>query len=105
MDENSTSPFKNVSLYVGVVVVAIIVAAALGSYSIWKKRTAVPGTSQTPTPPPQSFGSMTSPTPSPVLGASTPNSQPATGPALSYYAVLLGAISSGLYLARYKKRL
>lgn len=105
METNSVAAFKNVSLYVGLAVVVIFALAAFGLFRLFQAKTPVPSVNESPTAQasPAGFGSEISPTPATVLGA-TPNQQPATGPSLTYYVVIFGLVSTGLYLARFKKR-
>lgn len=96
-------------------VIPAILVFALATYGVYQLyRSKVNEQSPTPTPTPSPFSSParfpTSETPSqasPVLGTTSapPDDQPATGPSLTYYLIIAGAIPTGLYLARYKKRI
>lgn len=105
METNPVATFKNVSLYVGLAVVVILTLAAFGLFRLFQAKTTVPSVSESPTAqtPPAGFGAEISPTPATVLGA-TPDQQPATGPSLTYYVVIFGLVSTGLYLARFKRK-
>ena len=105
MENNSLAPLKNISLYVGLAVIAIIVLAALGTYQLLQKRINTPSISQTPSPSPESFGTLATPSPSPVLGTTAPQTQPATGPSFAYWAFTFGAFTAGLYLARFQRKI
>lgn len=79
MDPEKPSPLTNISLYVGLVVVLIFALAIYGVFKLYQKRV----TSQTvsPTPTPQSFGTLPSPAPStaPIQAANPPQTLPAAG--------------------------
>ncbi|HSX19276.1 MAG TPA: hypothetical protein VLE91_04045 [Candidatus Saccharimonadales bacterium] len=87
MDEN-TNPLRNPSLYVGLVVIAVMVLLTFGAFKIYQARTKKPTTIalQSPTPissPKTTNAQLPSPvaSPSPVLGMATasPQSLPASG--------------------------
>lgn len=105
METNPVSAFKNTSLYVGLVVIAIAALAAFGLFKLFQAKTTTPTASVSPSPQasPAGFGAQISPAPSPVLGAVV-DQQPQTGPSFTYYVVIFSAIPAGLYLARYKRR-
>lgn len=81
MDSEKPSPLKNFSLYVGIVVLAVLILAVFGSYRLYQSRIN-PKASPIPIPSPTGFQTLISPTPapSPVLGTNTPNTQPQAGP-------------------------
>ena len=88
MDEN-TNPLKNASLYVGLVVIAVMVLLTFGAYKIYQARTNKTTTivQQSPkptgTPAAKANSQLPTPTasPSPVLGAAVaiPQTQPDSG--------------------------
>lgn len=105
METNPVTAFRNVSLYVGLAVVVIFALAAFGLFRFFQAKTAIPSASESPAAEasPAGFGAEISPPPATVLGA-TPNEQPATGPSLTYYVVIFGLVSTGFYLAGFKRR-
>ncbi len=88
MDEN-TNPLRNPSLYVGLVVIAVMVLLTFGAFKIYQARTKKPTSIALQTPSPASSAKtnaqLPSPSsvasPSPVLGTNTasPQSLPASG--------------------------
>lgn len=105
MENSPLAAFKSVSIYVGLAVVVIFALAAFGLFRFFQAKTAVvPSTdvSSSPQASPAGFDSEISPTPATVLGT-TPDQQPTTGPSLAYYVVILGLVSTGFYLARFKR--
>lgn len=79
MDPENPNPLTNISLYVGLVVVLIFALGIYGVFKLYQKRV----TSQTisPTPTPQSFGTLPSPAPAttPIQAANPPQTLPAAG--------------------------
>ena len=79
MDPENSNPLTNISLYVGLVVVLIFALGIYGVFKLYQKKVVSPAIA--PTPAPQSFESLVSPSPSttPKQAANPPQTLPEAG--------------------------